>query len=181
MQSYIQSTASPTSQWVRRNLKRLGIVFLFLTGLVLWRLDVRFSRSGEDEKQAMEMVKLFHERMNAGHFDEIYDDAHPAFRQAESRQEWLRHMNEAREDLGLYRLRRFQTLNMIIGPPVQVRVQYGATFEQGDGTEQFSFAKNGDKLQLLEYGIMSPEWSRHFARAFLVGVLAPLHSQSVSK
>jgi hypothetical protein len=178
MQSDTQSTALPTSQWFRRKLKWTGILaFLLLAGLVLWRLGVGFSFLTGDEKQALEMVELFHERMNAGHFDEVYDDAHPAFRQAESRQEWLRHMKETREDLGLYRLRRSQTLNVIMGPPVQVRVYYHATFEQGDGTEQFSFARNGDKLQLLEYGIMSPQWSRHFARAFLVGVTSPLHSQ----
>jgi hypothetical protein len=178
MESDTQSTALPTAQWFRHNLKWIGILaFLFLAGLVLWRLGVGFSFLDEDEKQALEMVELFHERMNAGHFDEVYDDAHPEFRHALSRQEWLRHMKETREDLGLYRLRRSQTLNVIMGPPVQVRVYYHATFEQGDGNEQFSFARNGDKLQLLEYGIMSPQWSRHFARAFSAGVTSPLHSQ----
>jgi len=176
MQSDTQSTALPTAQCFRRNLKWI-FAFLFLAGLVLWRLGVGFSFLTGDEKQALEMVELFHERMNAGHFDEVYDDAHPAFRDAESRQEWLRHMKETREDLGLYRLRRSQTFNVIMGPPLQVRVYYDATFEQGDGDEQFSFARNGDKLQLLEYGIMSPQWSRHFVRAFLVGVTSPLHSQ----
>ncbi len=77
MHSDIRSTALPTFQWFRHNLKRIDIVFLLLAGLVLWQLDVSFSRLGEDEKQALEMVKLFHERMNAGHFDEMYNDAHP--------------------------------------------------------------------------------------------------------
>lgn len=177
MQSDTQRKALPTSRWFRRNLKWIGILaFLFLSGLVLcWRLDVGFSFLTRDEKQALEMVELFHERMNAGRFDEVYADAHLDFQHAESRQEWLRHMKETREDLGLFRLRRSQTLNVIMGPPIQVRVYYYATFEQGDGDEQFSFARNGDKLQLLEYGIMSPSWSRHFVRAFLVGVTSPLH------
>jgi hypothetical protein len=145
---------------------------LFLAGLVLWRLGVGFSFLDEDEKQALEMVKLFHERMNAGHFDEMYDDAHPAFRQDESRQEWLRHMKETREDLGLYRSRISHTLDEIMGPRVKVRVTYYATFEQGYGEEWFSFARNGDKLQLLDYGIISPEWSRHYVRAFYVGEIS---------
>src|SRR5262249_17155865 len=86
MQRDTQSTALRTSQWFRRNLKWIGILaFLFLAGLVLWRLGVGFSSLSGDEKQALEMVELFHERMNAGHFDEVYDDAHPAFRDAESR------------------------------------------------------------------------------------------------
>lgn len=175
MQSNTQSTALLTSQWFRRNLKWIGILaFLFLAGLVLWRSGVGFSFLAggwlnEDEKQALKMVELFHERMNAGHFDETCDDAHPAFRQAESRQEWLRHMKETRVAYGLYRLRRSQTLKVIMGPPVQVRVYYESTFEQGDATETFSFARDGDKLQLLEYGT----WGSH--PGFLVGVTSVLH------
>jgi hypothetical protein len=173
MQGDTQGTALSTSRSKLKWIVRLA--FLSLAGLILWRLGVGFSFLSGDEKQALEMIALFHERMNAGHFDEMYDDACPAFREEESRQEWLRHMKETQEDLGLYRLKRSQTLIVIIGPPLQVRIDYGATFEHGDGQEQFSFARNGDKLQLLEYGIMSPHWSRHFVRAFLTGVLTPLH------
>ena len=131
------------------------ISLLFLAGLVLWRLSVGFSFLTGDEKQALEMVELFHERMNAGHFDEVYDDAHPAFRDAESRQEWLRHMKETREDLGLYRLRRSQTLNVMMGPPIQVRVYHHATFEQGDGTSS---------SVLLETVTSSNSWSTALCR-----------------
>ena len=176
MRSGTQSTALPTSQWFRRNRKWISIIaFLFLAGLVLWRLGVGFSFLDEDEKQALEMVELFHERMNAGHFDEVYDDAHPAFRHEISRQEWLRHMKETREDLGLYRAKRSFNVNAIVGPPVQVSVSYESTFEQGYGTEEFSFARKGDKLQLLKYFIISPSYSQHFVRPFLAGVTSPLH------
>jgi hypothetical protein len=170
MQIDIQSTALPTSQWFRRNLKWIGILaFLFLAGLVLRRLGVGFSFLSADEKQALEMVEVFHERMNAGHFDKVYDDAHPAFRHAESRQEWLRHMKETREPCGLYRTRRSSTLDVIMGPPVQVHVDNGSTFEGCDLHEQFRFARDGGKLQLLAYGVMSYEYSRHYAHGFLVG------------
>jgi len=176
MQTDSQSAALPTSQWFRRNLKWIGIsAFLFLAGLVLWRLGVGFSFLSGEEKQAVEMVDLFHERVNAGHFDEVYDDAHPALRRDVSRQEWLRHMKETREDLGLYRRRRSQSLYVIMGPPFQVQVSYESTFEQGEGDEKFSFARNGDKFQLVEYMIISPEWSRHFVRPFVVGETSPLH------
>jgi hypothetical protein len=78
MQSEAQGKALHTSQWLRRNLKWIGILaFLFLAGLVLRRSGVGFSFLDEDEKQALKMVELFHERMNTGHFDEMYDDAHP--------------------------------------------------------------------------------------------------------
>src|SRR5689334_13070379 len=134
MQSDTQSRRLPTLRWLRGHLKWIGtLAFVFLAGLVLWRSGVGFSFLGEDEKQALQMVELFHERMNAGRFDEAYDDAHPAFRDAESRQEWLRHMKETREDLGLYRAKRSQSLYMLMGPPVQVRVSYESTFEQGYG------------------------------------------------
>lgn len=163
MQSGTQNTTLSTSQWFRRNLKWIGILaFLFLAGLVLWRSGVNFSFLaggwlGKDEKQALEMVKLFHERMNAGHFDEMYDEAYPAFRDDVSRQQWLRIMNKTREQYGLYRARRSQTLKVIMGPPLQVRVTYEATFEHGDARETFSFARHGDELQLLEYGT----WGDH--------------------
>lgn len=175
MHSDTQSTALPASQWFRPNLKWIGILaLLFLAGLVLWRLGARFSFLNDDEKQALAMVDLFHERINAGHFDEVYDDAYPAFRHEASRQQWLRHIKETREQCGLYRSRRSSTLNVIKGPPVQVHVHYESTFEECYLTEWFRFARDGDKLRLLAYGIFGHDYSRHYASGFDVGVITPL-------
>src|SRR5215471_5667446 len=181
MPSHTQSRGLPTSQWFRRNRKWIGIFpFLFVAGFVLSLSGGDFwfqvGHLDKDRNQARQMVNLFHERMNAGHFEELYDDAYPAFRHDVSRQEWLRHMKETREGYGLYRLRRSQAFDVIVGPPVQVRVTYESTFEQGEARETFSFARDGDKLRLLEYGVWGRSVSsqRH-ATSFLVGETSVLH------
>lgn len=169
------SRASLTLQWFRPNLKRIGTLALFfLADLVLWRLGAGFSFLTDDEKQGLAMVDLFHERINAGHLDEVYDDAHPAFRHEESRKEWLRHIKETQEPCGLYRSRRSSTLYVIKGPPLQVHVYYESTFEECYLTEWFRFARAGDKLQLLAYGIFGHDYSRHYASGFFVGEISPL-------
>jgi ribosomal protein S27AE len=164
MQRDTQGTALPTEQGVLGNPKWIAIlifsvlaVFLLLGfGTHFLRFTLHAGYVDEEKKLAVEKIELFHERMNAGHFDEMYDDAHPAFRHALSRQEWLRHMQETREQYGLYRARRVSTLDVIMGAPVQVHVVYDSTFEKGDATERFSFARDGDKFQLLIYGVQPP-------------------------
>lgn len=168
MQTDIQGTALPTQKRFLSNPKSIAIlIFSVLASLLVvgfatnfLHFSLYFGHVDQEKKLAIEKIKLFHERMNAGEFDEIYDDACPAFQNALSRDEWLQHMHETREQFGLYRAMKSSMSNVIVGAPVQVRVAYNSSFEKGDATELFAFARDGDEFQLLSYGI-SPG-SSHF-------------------
>jgi hypothetical protein len=146
-----KSPASPTRGWLGRNWK--WILVLSAAVLVLSRFTLHRGYVDEDKTLAAKLIEKFHERLNTGHFEEIYDDAHPAFRNALSKQEWLRHMQENRERYGLFKAARSSRLNVVMGAPVQIRGVYYSTFDKGEATELFSFAKEGHKVQLLIYGI----------------------------
>ena len=62
-------------------------------------------------------------------------------------------MQENREQYGLFRAARSSKLNVIMGAPVQIRAAYFSRFDKGDATEQFSFGREGERVQLLIYGI----------------------------
>jgi Protein of unknown function (DUF4019) len=147
-------TIKPTSRgwlWYRKNCKwLLGIV---LAGLILSRLHVHFGYVDGDKKQTVESIEQFHERMNVEQYDQIYADANPAFRNSLTREEWLQHMHEVREQCGRFKSTRISKLNVLMGNPVQIRAAYNSTFEKGPATELFGFAREGDKVQLLIYGI----------------------------
>ena len=148
---HITSPASPIQGWVGRNWK--WILFLLVVALLLSRFTLHLGYVDDDKKLTTKLIEQFHERMNAGRYEEIYDDAHPAFRNALSKQAWLRHMQEDREQYGLFRAARSSKLNVLMGVPVQIRAAYVSTFDKGDVTELFGFAREGHKVQLLMYGV----------------------------
>ncbi len=146
-----KSPAPPTRSWVGRNWK--WVLVLAAAVLVLSRFSFHPGYVDDDKTLTVKLIAQFHERMNAQHFEEIYDDAHPAFRNALNKQEWLRHMQETREQYGLFKAARSSKINVVMGAPVQIRAAYYSTFDKGEATELFSFAREGHKVQLLIYGI----------------------------
>jgi hypothetical protein len=129
------------------------MVGLLLAGLVLTTFSLHFGYVDEDKKEAARLIEQFHERMNAEQFGEIYDDADPAFRKALGEEEWLRHMQETREQYGRFEMAKSSKLHVLMGAPVQIRAAYNSTFEKGEAKELFSFAREAHKVQLLVYGI----------------------------
>ena len=105
------------------------------------------------KKLAVKLIEQFHERMNTGHFEEIYDDAHPAFKNALNKQDWIGRMQETREQYGLFKMVGSSKVSVLMGAPVQIRAACYSTFDKGQATELFSFAREGDKIPLLIYGI----------------------------
>jgi hypothetical protein len=147
----IPGRVRPVPLWFRRNGK--WILALVLAGLVVSRFNLHLGYIDDDKRQTAKLIEQFHERMNTGQFDEIYADAHPAFRKSLTAQEWLHHMADAREQYGKFETMRSSRFNVIMGAPVQIRAAYTSTFEKGEATELFSFAREGNKVQLLIYGI----------------------------
>jgi uncharacterized protein DUF4019 len=137
--------------WFQRNWK--WVVAVAVAAFILSHFSLHFGYADEDKRRVAELIEQFHYRMNTGQFDSIYEDAHPAFRSALTRQEWLEHMKQTREQYGDFTAIKSSQLNVLMGAPIQIRAAYVSSFEKGEATELFSFAKDGQKIELLIYGI----------------------------
>jgi hypothetical protein len=116
-------------------------------------VTVRFGYIADDKQMTEQAIKQFHARLDAGHFDDIYRDAHELLRQSQSREALLAAMQQTRDRYGRYRVVTYSKLNVIVGAPVQVRAVYNTTYEKGDATEWFVFLKEGDSVKLTSYQI----------------------------
>jgi len=123
--------------------------------LLLSRVTLHFGFVEEDKQQAAEQIHRFHVRVNAGQFNQIYDDANAAFRESLSRQDWVKHMQDSREQYGAFKKVTFFKANVITDAQVQVRAVCNSAFEKADATEMFGFVREGHRIQLLSYGIFS--------------------------
>src|SRR6478735_3732705 len=146
-----EGLAVPRHRWWRRNWK--WILGLLVAALILSRFSLHFGYIDEDKKEAVELIERFHQQMNAGRFEEMYEGAHPAFQSALTKREWVRHMQESRAQYGLFIVAKSSKLNVIMGAPVQIRAAYLSSFGKGEATELFSFARDGHNVRLLIYGI----------------------------
>ncbi len=146
-----QSLETTQKGWLRRNWK--WGVLLILAAIVVSRFTFHVGYVDEDKREAVEMIGQFHQRMNAGRFDDIYDELDPAFKKALSREDFLKHMQETSEQYGQFRAVKASKLNVIMGAPVQTRAGCYSIFEKGEATEFFSYSREGHHLQLLIYGI----------------------------
>ena len=84
------SSTAEVRPWFQQNWK--WIVTLVFACLTISRFTVHFGYIDEDKKQAAKLINQFHDRINAGQFDQIYDDAHATLRNSFTRQEWLIYM-----------------------------------------------------------------------------------------
>ena len=146
-----QNVETPQAGWLRRNWK-WGILVVMAV-IALSRFTIHIGYVDQDKNETVKLIEQFHERMNAGHLDEIYDDANPGFKKALSREDFFRRMQETHEQYGQFRTVKASRVNVIKGAPVQTRVAYYSIFEKGEATEFFAYAREGHHLQLLTYGI----------------------------
>jgi len=126
---------------------------LILGAVLLSRVTVHRGYIDDDKKRTAEQIDEFHARMNLSRFDQIYDDADPAFRASLKREQWSKHMQETQDRYGAFKNAAPPKVNVVMGAPVQIRAVYTSNFDKGDATELFAFAREGHKLQLLAYGI----------------------------
>src|SRR5262249_45779082 len=98
----------------------------------------------EDKKVTARAIEQFHNRINAGQVDEIYNNASSDFRRAQGRDGLSRAMQETRSRFGKFERVTFSELNVIMGAPVQIRAVYNSVFEKGETTELFVFVKQDD-------------------------------------
>ena len=123
--------------------------------LLLSRISIHFGYFAEDKDRTAKLIAQFHARMNAGQFDEIYDDACIDFRNSQSRDYLIDAMRKSRDEFGIFRKIESSNIDVVVNAPVQVRAVYDSVFENGEATERFIFVEDnkGQKIQLLFYRI----------------------------
>jgi hypothetical protein len=114
-------------------------------GRVLWKLSL-----------AVTAVRQFHQQLNAGEFEEIYGDADQGFRATQGHDQLVKFLGVVHKKLG----------NAGDGKQINFRVDtnehgtfvtawYATTFDNGAGSERFTWVKDRGVLKLYEYHIDS--------------------------
>lgn len=105
---------------------------------------------------AEKAVITFHEQYNASSFDAIYDTGADDLRAAEARNEFTTTLALLRAKLGPVRGSERTAFNSRIDSEgTFVELEYETEFENGAGTEEFTWAITDGQARLLGYNVTS--------------------------
>jgi hypothetical protein len=111
---------------------------------------------GEDLAAAEKEIGRFHAQLNAGHFDKIYVDAAPDWKQASPRDDTIKLFAGLHNKLGLFVAGKQNSWRVNYGTGgTTILVLYDSKFQKGDGQETFTYRRSGDAVQLVGYNINS--------------------------
>ena len=126
---------------------------VFILALLMWRCG---SALLQGRKLADASARQFHERLNAGDYEDIYLGAGEGFRAGQSHDDSIRFLETVHKKLGL------------AGPETRLNVrvdtnthgtfltaQYSTAFAAGAATETFTWMQSGSTLKLYAYHIQS--------------------------
>lgn len=110
----------------------------------------------QGRRLATSAVDRFHQQLNAGKFEEIYQEAAEGFRQGSKHEEIVRFLNAVHAKLGNAGTTSAGNINVSATPNgTFVTTQYATTFEKGDAAETFTWLKTGGGLKLYSYNVQS--------------------------
>jgi hypothetical protein len=128
-----------------------AVVALLLVFL-MWRCG---SALVQGRKLADAAVKQFHERLNAGNFEEIYRDADEGFR-GQNHDNSIKLLEAVHNKLGLAGTATQDNLRVDTNTlGTFLTAQYSTVFAAGAATEMFTWKKSGEILKLYRYDIQS--------------------------
>lgn len=109
------------------------------------------------KENAERAVAKFHSQLNAGQFQQIYDESDEAFRKAVTQEQALQLFDAIRKKLGTVQQAKLSGwhVNATTGGTA-VTLGYDVDFSEGKGTEQFVYNVTGDKALLFNYNVNSP-------------------------
>jgi hypothetical protein len=111
--------------------------------------------AGEDKAAAEQAVARFHEHVDAGRFDAIYDAAAPELRQASSRRDLVALLDAVHRKLGTVQSAKLGGWHVNYGTGGHVvQLIYTTQYSAGPATEQFLYSA-GTSPKLLGYNINS--------------------------
>ncbi|MGQ0542979.1 MAG: hypothetical protein ACT4O9_14175 [Blastocatellia bacterium] len=138
---------------MRQNHFNITIVLLFFVFLILGCTEAKNARPAAEFA-----IAEFHERFNHGQIGEIYHAAHSNFKAATTEDEFNKLMNAVTRKLGKVKSTTNQNWNVkAFNLTTTIVMVQNTEFEQGKGTETFTFAIDGEKAVLLGYYINSSD------------------------
>jgi len=131
---------------------RLCLVFLLIVSAVAFPSCSMVKGQSAAEKA----VARVHAQYDAGQFHEIYVQAAEELRKAATESEFTNLMTAIQQKLGKVRSTRKSGFKVNTNlSDTYVTITYETEFEQGNGTEQFTWRISGDHAALLHYDIGS--------------------------
>jgi len=110
---------------------------------------------------AEKAVSTFHEQYNADNFDAIYDAGADDLRATDGRSEFIATLAALRAKLGQVRDSQRTAFNSRIDSNgTFVELEYETDFENGKGTEEFTWAISDGQARLLGYNVTSKQLLR---------------------
>jgi hypothetical protein len=101
-------------------------------------------------------VSKFHSQLDAGSFEQIYEDSSDAMKNAAPKQKFVDFLTAVHRKLGFVKSTSRRGFNINWGTSGKtVRVGYATQFDQDTAEEQFVFHVRGDDAQLIGYHINS--------------------------
>ena len=105
---------------------------------------------------AEEAVITFHERYNASSCEAMYDAGAQDLRASEARSEFITTLTSLRAKLGQVRESQRTAFNSRIDSDgTFIELEYETDFENGKGTEEFTWAISDGRATLLGYNVTS--------------------------
>ncbi len=129
----------------------LGAIGLWKGGVVVYRTF----HSGWLEASAA--AHHFHEELNAGEYEQIYQEADPAFSPIAKHLRLVSFLNQVHTTLGNTSSERLTNLNLnVYNGSHFVVARFTTTFEKGTAQEEIVWRRDGNALRLWRYNINSP-------------------------
>jgi hypothetical protein len=138
----------------RRSMKLIwGTLVAAISCTLLHACSVQVHAGNIEEeklKAAIAMTK-FHAHLDAGEFDKIIDESSAAMQRSAPRDVALQALKQMHQKYGHFVRSTAVTMNVLPGPPVEVRAVCSSDFEKGPTTEMLSLVDEDGavKLQLF--------------------------------
>jgi hypothetical protein len=130
----------------------LGVTAVLMTYL-MWQCS-----SGLLQGRALSnaAVEHFHEQLNSGQYQEIFDEADDAFRASDNQQELLKFLAAVHAKLGAAGSESLSNIQVNANTNgTFVTTRYTTVFTRGQAFESFTWVKRGDRLNLYRYNVQS--------------------------
>ena len=102
-------------------------------------------------------VIKFHERFNAGKYQEIYADADEGFKSSVTEDQWVALLETVQRKLGSVKESHSTSWGVnTTTAGTMATLGYDVDFSEGKGDEKFVFHITGDKALLYHYNVNSP-------------------------
>ena len=123
--------------------------------MVTAALGLSACSGGEHLASADRAVERFHNELNAGQFDVIYNQSAAAMKSTTSKNEMVKLLSAVRTKLGAYKSGTRNSWRVNYGTNANTVILFDSNFTNGKAQETFTFG-NEENSPLIGYNINSP-------------------------